>query len=201
MANVLFVNACVRQEKSRTLKLARHFLAAYAALHPEDTVVERDVTVERLEPLYPDTLDYQERLLEEGRTDDPMFAAAHQFAAADKVVIAAPFWEQSFPAVLRVYLERVSGKDLSFYYDEAGGKHSLCHVRKLLFLTTRGGDFSAPEAQWLEMGANQLKAIAHSFDIPEFRTIAADGLDIVGNDVEQIMAKAMAECDEVAKTF
>ena len=34
MENLLFINACVRGERSRTLKLARRFLDAYRAAHP-----------------------------------------------------------------------------------------------------------------------------------------------------------------------
>ena len=38
MACVLFVNACVRGEKSRTQQLARRFLEVYAAKHPGDMI-------------------------------------------------------------------------------------------------------------------------------------------------------------------
>ena len=201
MAKVLFVNACVREEKSRTLKLARAFLAEYAALHPEDEITERNLMQERLEPLYPDTQELQESLLAAKQTDHPMFEVSHQFTSADRIVIAAPFWEQSFPALLRVYLERISGVNLTFYYDEDGVEHGLCKAKKLLFITTRGGDFSAPEVQWLELGASQLKVTCHMFGIPEFRCIAADGLDIITNDAEQIMAQALERCVEEAKIF
>jgi len=36
-------------------------------------------------------------LIAAGSFDDPMFALARQFAAADEVVIAAPLWDLSFP--------------------------------------------------------------------------------------------------------
>lgn len=201
MATILFINACLRGEKSRTLKLARGFLSAYTARHPQDIVIERDLGKERFEPLYPETLEQQEKLLSAGQTDHPMFDLSHQFTSADKIVIAAPFWEQSFPAVLRIYLERVTGVNLTFYYDADGVTHGLCKARKMLYITTRGGDFSAPEQQWLEMGANQLRAICHSFEIPEFSCISADGLDIITNDVEVIMARAMERCVQAAEAF
>lgn len=201
MAKILFVNACVREGQSRTLQLARYFLAEYAATHPEDEIIERNVMQERLEPFYPETMEVRDALLSEGKTDDPMFAVSHQFTSADKIIIAAPFWEQSYPAVLRIYLEQVSGVNLTFYYDEDGVSHGKCKAQKMLFITTRGGDFSSPEVQWLEMGANQLKAICHNFDIPEFQCIAADGLDIITNDVQQIMDNAMARCTRVASVF
>ena len=43
MENLLFINACVRGERSRTLKLARRFLEAYRAGHPDTVITERDL--------------------------------------------------------------------------------------------------------------------------------------------------------------
>ena len=43
MENLLFINACVRGERSRTLKLARRFLDAYRAAHPDTVITERDL--------------------------------------------------------------------------------------------------------------------------------------------------------------
>ena len=57
MSELLFVNACVRGERSRTLALARRFLDAYKKSHPEVRVTERDLMEERLEPQYPEVLE------------------------------------------------------------------------------------------------------------------------------------------------
>ena len=74
MENLLFINACVRGERSRTLKLARRFLDAYRAAHPDTVITERDLCAARLQPQYPEEL------------EQPMFEPAWQFAAADKLV-------------------------------------------------------------------------------------------------------------------
>ena len=63
MAEILFVNACVREEQSRTLKLARHFLARYGELHPEDAITERNLMRDRLQPLYRENLEEEEALV------------------------------------------------------------------------------------------------------------------------------------------
>ena len=56
MENLLFINACVRGERSRTLKLARRFLDAYRASHPDTVITERDLCADRLQPQYPEVL-------------------------------------------------------------------------------------------------------------------------------------------------
>jgi FMN-dependent NADH-azoreductase len=201
MEEILFVNACVRGEQSRTLKLARHFLEQYRAMHPEDKITERNLMMDRLQPIYQETLAEEQTLQAAGRLDQPMFEPARQFAAADKVVIAAPFWELSFPAILKIYLERISVVGLVFRYDEQGTPVGLGRAKKLLLITTRGGDFSRPETQWMEMGARQLEALCVLYGIPQFQCLCAQGLDDVRNDPVQLLGQAMEQAEELAKTF
>ena len=142
MENLLFINACVRGERSRTLKLARRFLDAYRAAHPDTVITERDLCADRLQPQYPEVLAERDALWSAGKLEQPMFEPARQFAAADKLVIAAPFWDMSFPAVLKIYLERISVTDLTFGYSEEGAMVGLCRASKLLYITTRGGNYA-----------------------------------------------------------
>ena len=120
MEEILFVDACVRGERSRTLALARRFLEAYHTRHPESVVKRRSLCENRLSPQYPEVLAQRDELWNAGQLDHEIFAPARQFAAADKIVIAAPFWDLSFPAILKIYLERISVCDITFGYDEVG---------------------------------------------------------------------------------
>ena len=201
MSELLFVNACVRGERSRTLALARHFLAAYEKSHPEVRVTERNLMEERLEPQYPEVLKERDALWAAGRLDAPMFASARQFAGAGCIVVAAPFWDLSYPAILKIYLERISVTNLPFGYDAEGRMVGLCRAEKLLFITTRGGDFSLPETAWMESGARHLQALCAMYGIPAFRLLCAQGLDDVRNDPEALLARAMEEAEALAQTF
>ena len=201
MSELLFVNACVRGERSRTLTLARHFLAAYTQKHLEVTVTERNLMTDRLEPQYPEVLEERDTLWSAGKLDDPVFAPARQFAAAGRIVIAAPFWDLSFPAILKIYLERISVTNITFGYDDLGRSVGLCRAEKLLFITTRGGDFSIPEISWMEMGARQLEALCAMYGIPSFQCLTAQGLDDIRNDKTAIMAQAIEQAEKMAETF
>ena len=98
MKNVLFVDCCIRREASNTKKLAEAFLSAL----PSDCAVTwLDLMAENLSYFKDSYFDQREALLEENRRDHPRFRYAHQFAQADLIVIAAPFWDLSFPALLR----------------------------------------------------------------------------------------------------
>ena len=198
MENLLFINACVRGERSRTLKLARRFLDAYQARRPDAVVTERDLCAQRLQPQYPEVLDERDALWNAGKLDQPMFDPARQFARADKIVIAAPFWDLSFPAILKIYLERISVTDITFGYDQQGAMVGLCRASKLLLITTRGGNYAGTE---LEMGTPQLRALCAMYGIPEFHCLDAEGLDDVRNDKEALLAAAMERADKLAEAF
>lgn len=200
MSKVLFVNACVREEQSRTLKLARAFLEVYAQHHPGDVITERNLMHERLEPLYPETLAQQAALEQARKLDAPMFALAREFVSADKLILAAPFWELSFPAILRIYLERISVVNLTFGYGPNGEGLGFCQGEKMLLITTRGGVFTGEKA-WQEMGARQLDALCHNFGIGSFQCLSADGLDDQKYDAQAIMDEALARARALALEF
>ena len=198
MENLLFINSCVRGERSRTLKLARRFLAGYQKAHPDTVVTQRDLCADRLQPQYPEVLAERDALWKAGRLDQPMFEPARQFAAADKIVVAAPFWDLCFPAVLKIYLERVTVADLTFGYDEQGAMVGKCRASKLLYITTRGGNYAGTE---LEMGTPIMKALCTMYGIPELLTLAAEGLDDVRQDGAALLNAALERADALAEAF
>lgn len=201
MEQLLFINACVRGEKSRSLKLARRFLDRWQQAHPDGVITEVDLCKDRPVPQYPEVLAERDALWEAGKLDHPMFDLAHQFANADRIVMAAPFWELSFPAILKIYLERITVTNITFGYNEQGANVGLCKAGKLLLITTRGGNFSRPETAWMEMGARQMEALCAMYGIPSFQCLAAEGLDDIRNDKEAILAEAMSRADALAEVF
>ena len=198
MENLLFINACVRGERSRTLKLARRFLEGYQKAHPDTVITQRDLCAQRLQPQYPEVLAERDELWSAGRLDQPMFEPARQFAAADKIVVAAPFWDLCFPAVLKIYLERISVTDVTFGYDDQGAMVGLCRASKLLYVVTRGGNYAGTD---LEMGTPMLRALCTMYGIPELITLAAEGLDDVRQDKQALLDAALLRADALAGEF
>ena len=198
MENLLFINSCVRGERSRTLKLARRFLAGYQKAHPDTVITQRDLCAERLQPQYPEILAERDALWNAGKLDQPMFEPARQFAAADKIVVAAPFWDLCFPAVLKIYLEWVTVADITFGYDAQGAMVGRCRASKLIYITTRGGNYAGTE---LEMGTPIMKALCTMYGIPELLTLAAEGLDDVRQDGAALLNAALERADALAEAF
>lgn len=183
---ILFINACVRQD-SRTMRLARHLLDTMEG--PVEEVRLSDVSFPAADEEF---LACRDRLIADGDYQDPLFSLARQFARADEIVIAAPYWDLSFPAALKQYFEQINVVGITFRYTEEGIPQGLCRAEKIYYVTTAGGPF-APD----EFGFGYVKALAQGYyGIADCELIKAVGLDIVGADAEAILQESMRGIDE-----
>ncbi len=196
MVKVLYIDCCIRREESRTRILAETFLAALEK--KEDYQVERLCLMdEPLSPLSEGFFAQRERLLAADRRDHPRFRYAQQFSQADRVIMAAPFWDLGFPALLKLYIENICVDRITFGADERG-TFGLCKAKRLLFLTTRGGAYSNSP---LEMGARYLEALCVFWGIPRFDCVAADGLDLGLEPVQTILDRAIKDALSLVDNF
>ena len=185
MEQILFINACPR-EGSRTLELARHLLSKM-----EDSVEELTIFEENLLPLNGKTLALRDNMTANQNFDHPIFKYAKQFATADTIVLAAPFWDLSFPSAVKIWLEYVMAKEITFRYTEEGFPFGLCKAKKLFYVSTAGGPVLPAH-----MGFSYVDGLAKSyFGIPETVLFSAENLDVVGADTAAILTKAKEEID------
>ena len=175
---ILFINACVR-ENSRTLVLAKNILSKMTG-----EVIEVNLNQENIVPLNRELLEKRENLISEGNKNDPMFYYAKQFAEADEIVIAAPLWDLSFPAILKIYMEQIAVSGITFDY--VGGRPcGLCKAKKLTYVTTSGGPIFA------DFGYEYIKTLAKNFyGIRETKAYRAMNLDVNMISAEDVLTKA-----------
>ena len=170
---ILFINACVRPE-SRTAQLSRHLLDIL-----DGEITEVNLYKEGLLPLCNKGI--EKRALHD--ISDEEFKYAKQFSKADVIVIGAPFWDLSFPAVLKLYFENVTVSGITFEYSEKGYPVSKCRAKKLYYITTSGGYIGNNN-----FGFDYIKTLAENFyGIKDVCFYSAEGLDIFDADVEGIM--------------
>ena len=195
---LLFVNCCISQRggASRTKALADAFLTAFRASHPGAEVEE--VTPEALLALKPfnaEMLNRRDALAAENAFDAPVYALARQFRAADGIAVAAPYWDLSYPAALRTYIEYVSANGLAYHYDEHGC-HGDCRAKWLVYLTS-GGDFEHEDS----VGVVHWRQLAAMFGIPRFDYVFAGGLDIDPATAPELLAGVCDVAQKLAAEF
>lgn len=186
MSNILLVNACVRPQ-SRTLKLAKHVLSKL-----DGNVTEVNLEKENIQPLNLESLQLRDQLLEAKDFDAPMLKYAKQFAAADTVVIAAPFWDLSFPAMLKNYIEAVTVNGITFTYSEQGFPVSLNNIKQVIYVTTAGGPTTN-----MDFGCEYITGVCKNlYGIADVKCFKAEMLDVVGFNADEILENTMKIIDE-----
>lgn len=102
-------------------------------------------------------------------------------------MIAAPYWDLSFPAALKQYFEHINVRGITFVYSPEGIPQGLCRAKEIYYVMTAGGNY-APE----EYGFGYARAMAQGYyGIGDVKLIQAVGLDIEGADAEQILKESM----------
>lgn len=187
MKKILYVDANVNRKVSRTERLAQALLDRIVG--PDDELLTLVLEDERLAPLTGEEVTLRANMCKADDFSDPIFDYAAQFAEMDEIVIAAPYWDFSFPSMLKVYFELLCAQGVTFCYSPEGVPTGLCKAKRMFYVTTAGGYVG----EW-DYGFDQAKAICQLyFGVPECTCFKAEGLDIVTNDVEAIMNAALEE--------
>lgn len=188
MPTLLFINACVRGKDSRTLILAEKLLEQIKEANSKDIafhIEEIRLSTENLLPLNYERLIRRDELLAEGQLHDTMFDYANAVAQADMLVIAAPYWDMSFPAALKIFFEVASVVGITFMYAEDGTPVGLCAAQDMYYVTTSGGYIGD-----CNFGFEYANAICRLYGIQHTHFVSAQGLDMDGADVQAVLEES-----------
>jgi len=191
MKNIIFIDACMRAG-SRTKRIAERIIEELSGRYRIETI--------RLgEAEYPVV---DNRILEErnnGTVPKAHAELAGRIAAADRIVIAAPFWDMSFPSALKVFFENMSLFGITFDSNDKEC-YGLCKAEKVMYLTTRGMDISTGDP--LEQATPYIRALSHLWGWGELTVISAQNMDYSSpEEIEERISKAIGEGLEACKEF
>lgn len=196
MKKLLFIDACVNRGISRTEQLAQALLKEMNQ-NGEYEIETLNLEDEDLKLFTGKESALRESLTRAGNFEGPLFIYAKQFAAADRIVVAAPYWDFSFPARMKCYLEQICVTGLTFTFSSKGIPGGLCHADSLHYVTTSGGSIGE-----LNLGYEYLEKLCKVYyGINETVCYTAEGLDIEGNSVEEIMKEAEEKAVQKYREF
>jgi FMN-dependent NADH-azoreductase len=168
MPRLLHISASPRGGASESLGIAREFLDAFAATHPEVDIDEYDLWDGTLPEFGPAAAAAKMAVFagEEpsGAGADAWRAAQatfRRFDAADRYLFSVPMWNAGIPYILKQFIDVVSQPGMAFSFDPEQGYTGLLTGRKAVAVYTSavygpgrgprfGSDFQAPYlADWL----------------------------------------------------
>lgn len=191
MDRLVFIDATMR-EASRTRKIALPIISELRKKYSVETV--------RLDGAQYPAVDG--RILHDrdcGIVPEEYAAMAGRIAAADRIVIAAPFWDMSFPAALKVFFENMSLFHITFDSDDTHC-YGICRCSKVLYITTRGMNIRTGDP--LEQATPYIKALSYLWGLGELYTVSAENLDYSSpEEVDRKIAAAISEGLKICRSF
>ncbi len=128
--------------------------------------------------------------------------AMDALTAADLVVFAFPLWNLTIPATLQTFIDYVYQAGFTFKYDENGQLVGLMTDKKAIILNARGGYYSAPEAQPMEMSVNYIKNVVGGvFGMEIINEVIIEGHNATPDKAEEIIANGLEAVKELAKSL
>lgn len=192
MKKLLYIDACIRDDESRTKRIAEPIVKALEKKYDVQRFVLNDMDLEIVQR---DLI--RKRL--NGMIDATVLSWAETVRDADRIVIAAPFWDMSIPAALKNFIELCSILDVTFKTNDKTC-YGNCKAEKMLFITTRGMDI--PTGDIREQATSYLKALSWLWGIGPMQVVSAQNMDYASvNEIEQKICRAIDEGMCIAETF
>ena len=192
MKKLLYIDSCIRGELSRTKRIATPIIEKLKERYEVETIVINDLD---LKPVQFD----ENRRRAGGIVSEEAVSWANKIKNADRIVIAAPFWDMSIPAALKTFFELCSLFKVTFDSDDKTC-FGLCKAENVLFITTRGMEIRTGEP--LEQATPYLKALFWLWGIKGLEVVARENFDYLPQEkIEDEISSAIKEGLEIAETF
>ncbi len=192
MKKLLYIDACIRNNTSRTKKIATPIIEKLKTKYDVETLClnEMNLFVVKEEEL-------KKRL--KGEISNEVLKWANQVKNADRIVIAAPFWDMSIPASLKVFFELVSIIDVTFKSNNVTC-YGNCKCEKLLYITTRGMNIETRDK--LDQATSYLEALGFLWGFKEIIVLARKNFDYIKEDeINKQISSAILEGLEICDNF
>lgn len=127
--------------------------------------------------------------------------AMDTLTAADVVVFAFPLWNLTIPAKLQTFIDYVFQAGYTFKYNENGQLEGLMTDKKVVILNARGGYYSVPEAQPMEMSVNYIKNVVGMFGMEIIEEVIIEGHNASQDKAQEIIANGLEAVKKVAQSL
>jgi FMN-dependent NADH-azoreductase len=191
MKKLMVIDCCMR-EGSRTERILTPVVEALSSRYEVERIEVEDLHLTAVDS----------RVLEErasGYVPEEIVALSRRLASASRIVIAAPFWDMSFPAALKVFFENMSLFNITFA-DDGEKCVGLCSCERVLYITTRGMNIHTGDD--IEQGTPYIKALSRLWGLGDVITVAAENMDYSTDvQVEEKIKRAIDEALTICKDF
>jgi FMN-dependent NADH-azoreductase len=205
MKRLLHIIATPRGEQSRTLQVSDAFLDSFKETHPNWVIDELNLTKEKLPDLSLKSVSGKYILLEGkdlfGRSKElwaEIIQHIDRFKTADLFLISTPMWNFHIPYMLKHYIDLLVQPRYTFRYTESGATEGLVQGRKMVVITSRGGQYEG-KTQSLDFQEPYLRTIFGFIGITDVKFVKAEPMDMGIEKQKEQIKLAQNKAVELAK--
>lgn len=198
MPTALVLNCSPAGDQSVSRRMLATYLARRAGLHPDETVIVRDLaspenSLPHLSGLFPTSifLPPEARTAEQVRDLELSDRLTAEFQTANTLIVATPMYNYTVPTTLKAWIDHVARPGLTFTY-EGGVQRGLAHARHAVFLLASGGIYTSGPQAPQDFLAPYLRHMMSFFGITDVTFLRAEGL---AWDAPAAIARAEAEIE------
>jgi FMN-dependent NADH-azoreductase len=206
---LLHIIATPREKNvSNTLKISYTFLEALQAKYADLSVEEIDLFHEELPAFNGKNVETKYKMMSGQPIDDKhkeswsnVENTIQHFLSADIYVISSPMWNLSIPYVLKHYIDVIVQPGYLFKYNEQGQLVPLVIGKKMVCITSRGGDYSEKSSfHAYDFQEPYLHAIFGFVGIYDMHFINAQPMDVTPELRTTATSSMIAEVRNLAAT-
>jgi FMN-dependent NADH-azoreductase len=198
---LLHIVATPRAHASNTLRVSTAFLESLQAKYPEMKTDVLTLFNENLPAVAGDNIDSKYTLTYGQPIDkqhqeswEQIEVLIKRFLSADIYLISTPMWNFSIPYVLKYYIDAIIQPGYLYKYNEVGQPVPLTLGKKMVCITSRGGDYSEHSPFHVyDFQEPYLRGIFGYVGIYDMHFINAQPMDINKELREIAVAKAIEE--------
>ena len=204
----MHIVATPRGEDSRTLQITGPFLEIFGDTHPDWVIEELDLSRESLPSLTAKRVDGKYVLLE-GKdlygtlkeSWEEIIGHIDRFLSADGYLVSTPMWNWHIPYMFKHYIDIIMQPRLLFRYTDDGGTEGFAKGRKMVVITSRGGEYVSPQKQPINFQEPYLRHAFGVAGITDITFVVAQPMDMGGELQKQRIREAQEQAKEIAARF
>jgi len=205
---LLHIIATPRGPQSNTLRISNAFIESLYTKYVDLNVDVIDLFNEELPIVTGDNIEVKYKLMVGSSVDQhqedswkQIEALIDHFLGADIYLISVPMWNFSIPYALKYYIDAIIQPGYTFKYNEQGQPVGLVDGKKMVCITTRGGDYSeGTPFHSYDFQEPYLRAVFGFIGITELEFINAQPVNITPELRETAIKDAIQKAKKLAET-
>jgi FMN-dependent NADH-azoreductase len=203
---LLHVIATPREHESNTVRVATAFLETLHAKYSDLSVDTINLFTGDLPAVAGDNIETKYTLMASQPIDKrhkeswgKIELLIQHFLSADIYLISTPMWNFSIPYALKYYIDCIIQPGYLYKYNEQGQAVGLVHGKKMICVTTRGGDYSEKSPfHAYDFQEPYLRAIFGFVGITDMHFINAQPMDVTPELRKAAIIAAIGEVRSLA---